>query len=326
MAEADVTGRRGTWRRGARQLLVALPFLAPSLVLFGTFVFYPLGKSVYLSLFVSDPFGRRQVYVGLEQYVDTLTSSAFASSLLVTGTFTLYTVVPAIVIATFLAVLANRRLPGIAIFRSIFSSTVAASVAITSVLWLVLLHPTIGVLNEAVEALGFERVDWLTDGGWAVGDQGSFLGMVQAWFTDPNWALISVSMATVWMNVGLFTMILLAGLQTIPRELYESARVDGAGPWAQFWHVTLPLLSPALFFSSVVGVIFAFQSFGQIQILTQGGPVDATNVILYSIYQEAFQNFRTGAASVQALALFVILLGLTLLQFRLLERRVYYRS
>jgi sn-glycerol 3-phosphate transport system permease protein len=127
------------------------------------------------------------------------------------------------------------------------------------------------------------------------------------------------------MNIGLFTIIVLAGLQTIPEELYESARVDGAGRWAQFWHVTLPMLSPTLFFASIVGMIFAFQSFGQIDILTQGGPVDASNVILYSIYQEGFQNFRVGAASVQAIALFFILLSLTLVQFRLLAGRVFYR-
>lgn len=311
--------------RPARQLLAALPFLAPSIVLFGTFVFYPLAKSVYLGFHISDPFGRRQVYVGFEQYVDVLTSSSFASSLLVTATFTLYTVVPAIAIGTFLAVLANQKLPGIVVFRTVFSSTLASSVAITAVLWLVLLHPTIGMANELLETAGLPRVAWLQDGGWAVGERKGVLSLVGAWFVDPNWALISVSMATVWMNIGLFTIIVLAGLQTIPEELYESARVDGAGRWGEFWHVTLPMLSPTLFFASVVGMIFAFQSFGQIQILTQGGPVDASNVILYSIYQEGFQNFQKGAASVQAIVLFVILLSLTSLQFRLLSGRVFYR-
>ncbi len=310
--------------RPVRDLLRALPFLAPSIALFGTFVFYPLVKSIYLGFFISNPFGTRQVFVGLDQYQEVLTSSSFISSLLVTATFTLYTVVPAIIIGTFLAVLANQKLPGIVIFRTIFSSTLAASVAVTAILWLVLLHPTIGVFNDLLDAAGVSRVNWLTDGGWAVGEHHG-LGLVTSWFTDPNWALISVSMATAWMNIGLFTIIALAGLQTIPEELYESAKVDGAGRWAQFWHVTLPMLSPTLFFASVVGTIFAFQSFGQINIMTQGGPVDSSNVILYSIYQEAFQNFRYGAASVQATALFFVMLGLTLLQFRLFARRVFYR-
>jgi multiple sugar transport system permease protein/sn-glycerol 3-phosphate transport system permease protein len=313
-----------TLPRPARELLTALPFLAPSIVLFGTFVFYPLVKSFCLGFFISNAFNTRQVYVGFDLYREVLTSSSFAASLVVTATFTLYTVLPSIVIATFLAVIANQKLPGIVIFRTIFSSTLAASVAVASVLWLVLLHPTIGTMNEIVTAAGFDEVGWLNDGGWAVGDHSGF-GLFTAWFTDPNWALISVSLTTVWMNIGLFTIIILAGLQTIPESLYESARVDGAGRWSQFWHVTLPMLSPTLFFTSVVGVILAFQAFGQIQILTKGGPVDATDTILFSIYDEGFRSLRYGAASVQAVALFFVMLVLTLLQFRLAAGRVFYR-
>ena len=309
-----------------RQLLTALPFIAPSIVLFGTFIFYPLVKSVYLGFFISNPFGTRQIYVGFDQYKDLLTSSEFASSLAVTATFALYTVAPALLIGTFLAVQANQKLPGIAVFRTIFASTIAASVGIASVFWFVLLHPSVNVLNDdVVTKLGFGEIDWFQDGGWAVGDHDGVLGLIGAWFVDPNWALISVSLVTVWMNIGLFTVIVLAGLQTIPDELYESARIDGAGRWSEFWHVTLPMLSPTLFFASVVGVIFAYQAFGQIDILTGGGPVDATNVQLYSIYQDGFENFQTGAASVQAIGLFLILLGLTYLQFRFLSRRVFYR-
>ena len=312
--------------RPVREFLVALPFLIPSLFLFGAFVFYPLGKSVYLGFFISNPFRTRQIFVGFDQYRDVLTSSDFATTLVVTGTFTLYTVVPALAIGTFLAIIANQKLPGIVIFRTIFSSTLAASVAISAVFWLVLLHPSLGVLNDGFEAVGLPRVNWLADGGWAVGERATAWDVFAAWFIDPNWALISVSLATVWMNIGLFTIIVLAGLQTIPDELYESARIDGAGRWSEFWHVTLPMLSPTLFFASVVGMIFAFQSFGQIQILTQGGPADASKVLLYSIFQTGFEPpFRVGAASVQALALFVIMLGLTLAQLRLIGGRVFYR-
>jgi multiple sugar transport system permease protein/sn-glycerol 3-phosphate transport system permease protein len=309
----------------ARQLLTALPFIAPSIVLFGTFIFYPLVRSAYLGFFIDNPFRTRKIYVGFDQYRDVLTSSEFISSLLVTSTFAFYTVVPAIIIGTFLAVLANQRLPGVVVFRTIFSSTLAASVAIASIFWLVLLHPSIGVMNEILGQLGIDDIRWLQDGGWAVAEHDNAFEMVLAWFTDPNWALIAVSLTTIWMNIGLFTVVVLAGLQTIPDELYESARIDGAGRWSEFWHVTLPMLSPTLFFASVVGVIFAYQAFGQVDILTRGGPVDATNVQLYSIYQDGFENFRTGAASVQAIGLFVIMLGLTYLQFRFLSRRVFYR-
>ncbi len=310
--------------RPVRQLLTALPFLAPSILIFGTFVFYPLVKSFYLGFFKSNPFHTRQIYVGLENYREVLTSGDFRATLLVTGTFALYTVVPSLVIGTALAALANQRLPGVVIFRTVFTSTIAASVAIASVFWLVLLHPSIGVMNDLLGKLGLPAVSWLGNGGWSV-HQHHGLGVFTAWFTDPNWALISVSLVTVWMNTGLFTMILLAGLQTIPDELYESARVDGAGPWSQFWHVTLPMLSPSLFFAGVVGLIFSFQAFGQIALLTQGGPVNSTNTLLYSIYQVGLQPpFATGAASVEAIALFVILVGLTLLLFRLAAGRIYY--
>jgi sn-glycerol 3-phosphate transport system permease protein len=178
-------------------------------------------------------------------------------------------------------------------------------------------------MNDVLGWLHISPINWLGDGGWGQ-RQDSTLGLIAAWFVHPNWALISVSLATMWMNIGLFTIIILAGLQTIPDELYESARIDGAGRWAQFWHVTLPMLSPMLFFAAVVGMIFSFQAFGQISILTGGGPVDSTNTLLYSIYSDGFQNFRTGAASVEAIALFLILLLLTLALFRLTAGRIFY--
>ncbi len=302
------TRRRRSWREeavlGVRRLGGASPFLLPSLFLFGVFVFYPLVRSVYLGFHATDPFGRNEVWVGLEQYTDVLTSPDFRHSLLVTGQFALYTVVPATLIGLFLALLAHQRLPGILIFRTIYSSTVASSVAVSSVMWLLLLNPGIGVLNYLLDKGGVPTAGWLT---------------------DPTWALPAVAMTTVWMNVGFATIVILAGLQNIPDELYESARVDGAGWWDQFLHVTLPGLSPTLLFVSVVGVIFAFESFGQIDILTEGGPLDATNVIVYSIYKTAFLHYNVGLAAAQAVVLFVIVMILTVVQFLVAQRWVFYR-
>jgi len=133
-----------------------------------------------------------------------------------------------------------------------------------------------------------------------------------------------VAATTVWQNLGITFIILIAGLQGIPDDLYESARVDGASGWLQFREITLPMLSPTLLFVSVILTINAFQSFGQIDLLTQGGPSDSTNVIVYSIYQEAFQNRNAGVASAQAVILFLIVLTLSLVQFRFFERRVHY--
>lgn len=290
--------------RGINRLGFALIFLAPSLVIFSAFVFYPLLKAAYLGFYETDPFGNQGDFVGVDQYRTVLTSESFRHSLWVTFLFALYTVPPGILLGLALALLANQKLPGISIFRIMFSSTVATSVAVASLMWLTLLNPNIGLLNYFLVEAGQPRIDWLN---------------------DLDWALPAVSATTVWLNLGLAFIVILAGLQTIPDELYESARVEGASDWSVFWHVTLPLLSPTLFFVSVVGTILAFQSFGQIHILTRGGPLDATTVIVYSIWQDAFQRFDYGVASVQAVALFVLVLGLTVIQFRFLERRVFYQ-
>ena len=290
--------------RSLRGLAAASPFVLPSIVLFSVFVFYPLVRSVYLGFHATDPFGRHEVWVGLAQYRDVLTSSDFRHSLFVTGQFALYTGIGSTAVGLYLALLVHRRLPGILFFRTVYTSTVASSVAVSSVMWLLLLNPGVGVLNYVIGKGGIGAQNWLT---------------------DPDRALISIAMTTVWMNVGLATIVILAGLQNIPEELYESARVDGAGPWEQFVHVTLPALSPTLLFVSVVGVIFAFESFGQIDILTKGGPLNSTTVIVYSIYREAFLHYNVGLASAQAVVLFVIVLLLTGVQFLAAQRWVFYR-
>jgi len=290
--------------RGINRLGFALIFLAPSLIIFGAFVFYPLMKAVYLGFYETDNFGNQGDFVGVDQYRTVLSSEAFRHSLWVTFLFALYTVPPGILLGLALALLANQKLPGISIFRIMFSSTVATSVAVASLMWLTLLNPSVGLLNYFLVEAGQPRIDWLN---------------------DLDWALPAVSATTVWLNLGLAFIVILAGLQTIPEELYESARVEGASDWSVFWHVTLPLLSPTLFFVSVVGTILAFQSFGQIHILTRGGPLDATTVIVYSIWQDAFQRFDYGVASVQAVALFLLVLGLTVIQLRFVERRVFYQ-
>lgn len=290
--------------KSANRLGFALLFLIPSLVIFGAFVFYPLMKAVYLGFFETTPFGDQGDFVGVDQYRTVLTSEAFRHSLWITFLFVLYTVPPGIMLGLALAMLANQKLPGISIFRIMFSSTVATSVAVASLMWLTLLNPSVGLFNYFLVETGLPRIDWLN---------------------DPDWALPAVSATTVWLNLGLSFIVILAGLQAIPEELYESARIDGAGSWSIFRHVTLPMLSPTLFFVSVVGTILAFQTFGQIHILTRGGPLDATTVIVYSIWQDAFQRFDYGVASVQAIALFVLVLGLTILQLRFVERRVFYQ-
>jgi len=304
--------RRFPWLKGFSRFGGGMLFLLPSMLLFGGFVFYPLVKSVYLGFFVSDPFGHGQHFVGIDQYRSVLTSSDFRRSLVTTSLFALYTVPTGMILGLVFALLANQRLRGALVFRTIFSSTLAASVAVAAVMWLMLLNPSSGLVNWLLAQFDLPRINWLTDPQWRA-----------SWDGGP--ALMAVSLTTIWLNIGFTTLVLLAALQNIPQELYESARVDGAKAWSVLRHITLPMLSPSLLFVGVISMIIAFQSFGQIQILTRGGPLGATNVLVYSIYQNAFINFEYGAAAVRAVALFLLVLIFTLVQFRFLERRVFYR-
>lgn len=298
----DTGGDEGFGRRKLSEIPLALLLLAPSLLIYSVFIFYPLARTVWLGFYREDPFGGR-VYAGFEQYRDVLTSSDFRHSLWVTLLFAIITVGFGLVFGVSLATLAHQRIKGITVFRTIFSSTVATSVAVASLIWLVLFQPSIGVVNQFLKSIGQEPVQWLL---------------------DSSTALFAVAATTVWQNLGITFIILIAGLQGIPDDLYESARVDGASAWLQFREITIPMLSPTLLFVSVILTINAFQSFGQIDLLTQGGPSDSTRVIVYSIYQEAFQNRNAGVASAQAVILFLIVLTLSLVQFRFFERRVHY--
>lgn len=281
---------------------LALAFLLPSLLVFGVFVFYPLGRTIWLGQYEEDPFGRHRSYVGISRFWDVLSSDEFQNSLGVTLRFTLLTVPLGLALGLGLALLAHQQLRGVTVFRTIFSSTVATSVAVASLMWLTLFNPSIGVINQLLQELGRDPVRWLQ---------------------DKDTALAAVSVTTVWQNLGITFIIISAGLQSLPEDLFEAARVDGIGAWRRLRHITIPLLSPTLMFASVVLTISAFQSFGQIDLLTAGGPLDSTRVIVFSIFSDARAG-DLGLASAQATLLFLILLALTLVQFRVLERRTFY--
>ncbi|MEW9700050.1 carbohydrate ABC transporter permease [Paenibacillus sp. SI8] len=284
--------------------LLGFMFLAPSLVLFAIFLFYPLFQSIYLSVNETDPRGRIAGYVGLDNFTAIFTSERFYKSLEVTGAFTLLTVPTGIVLALLLAALTHNHLKGMRIFQFIFSLPVVLSVSTSAVIWMMLFHPSVGMLNYMLSLLGIGPV---------------------AWLTDPRWALFSISMMTIWMNLGFNYIVLLSGLQGVPDDIYDSAKIDGAGPIRTFVQIIMPLVSPTIFFVTIVSIIGAFQSFGQIHILTRGGPANSTQFIVYSIYQDAFINYRFGIGSAQALVLFVLILILTVVQFKAFERNVHYQ-
>ena len=295
----------GRWtRRDLRELGIALLFLAPSLVLFVAFIFLPLARTLYLSLFYTNPIGNPINFAGLDQYGELVTSRSFRTGLQATFLFAIYTVPASVVVALLLAVLGNQRLHGINVFRTLMSSTIAVSATVGAVIWLLLFNPSLGLLNYLLSLVHLPAVQWLT---------------------STNTAIVSVSLTTLWLMLGFNIIVLLAGLQGIPEELYESAKIDGAVGVQTFRHITVPLVSPSLFFLVVVDTITVFQAFPQIHLLTRGGPVDTTRVLVYSIYLDAFVNFQFGFASAQALVLFVLILVLTLIQFRFLERRVHYQ-
>lgn len=290
-------------KRRALALGRALLFLAPSLILFLTFVFIPLIRTVRLSTYLTNPIGVTTKFVGLGQYVRLFATPAFMNSLSRSALFVLYTVPTVILLALLLAVLGNLRLRKISIFRVIFSITIAISGATASLMFLYLYHPSIGAFNYFLSLLGLPGVPWLT---------------------NEHTALVAIAITTVWLQLGLNTVILIAAMQGIPEELYESAMIDGAGGWQRFLNITLPLLSSTFFFLAVVDMLASFQTFTPIQIMTSGGPLDSTNLLVYSIYREFYFNGKYGLAAAQSIMLFFIMLALTTFQFTVVERKVYY--
>ena len=295
---------RGWKSRDVRAFGIGLAYLAPSLILFAAFVFIPLAQSIVLSFFNTRATGVATTFAGLDHYLELLTSPAFRTGLLATTLFAVYTVPIGIALGLVLAVMLNQRLRGINVFRTMMSSTIAISAAVGALIWLLLLNPSLGLLNYILSLVGVPGPDWLI---------------------QPTTAIIAVSMTTIWLTLGTNIIVLLAGLQGVPEEIYEAARLDGARGLRMFTRITMPMVSPSLFFLLVVDTIAVLQAFTQIHLLTRGGPVDATRVLVYSIYQDAFQNFQFGYASAQAVILLLLVMALTLIQFRFVERRVHYQ-
>lgn len=281
--------------RRVKDVVLAAALLVPSAVIFAAFFFYPLYRLVHLGLHQQNRFGTGERWVGWSQYTDVLTGEEFLDGVRISGTYVLYTVPLGLVLGVLLAVAANRRLRGIKFFQTVFASTVASSVAVASVVFFVLVNPQAGYFRDV-----------------------SFLSL-----SDPDTALRGVALSSVWQNLGLTFIIVLAGLQAVPEEIYEAATLDGYGPVRRFFRITLPLISPTLMFLVVVLVIFAFQAFAQVDILTGGGPAGATETLVWKIFNSQ-EPINQGTGAVMAIGLFGITLVVTIIQFVLLERRVHY--
>jgi sn-glycerol 3-phosphate transport system permease protein len=293
-------------------LPAALLLLAPSMVVLAVFVVYPLIRAIVLGSQRCDIQGTDCHSNGWDQYVDVFRSVEFQHALWATFKLALITVPLGLALGVGLAVLANKALRRIGVFRAIFSSTVATSVAVASLMWLFLLQPDVGVLAN---------IGWLNDLFPIIKDPGLL--------RDPDTALWSVAISSVWASLGFTFILVTAGLQGIPEELNEAAAIDGATGTVRFWRITLPLLGPTLLFVVIVLTTRAFQAYGEIDLLTDGGPRpdNPTTTITYLTYgsQSIIAN-DDGLQAATAVLLFVVLLGLSLLQLRGIGKRVHYAS
>ena len=274
-------------------------FLIPSLLIFSVFLFYPFFKTIYLSLYKTDKMGLPKKFVGMENYRKLLTSTSFYNSLLVTLIFVLIVVIGSMSLGLIGAVLCNKAFPGIRVFSTAYALPMAIASSSAAMIFKIMLHPSVGIVNK-------------------------LLGRSINWISDPRYALICVAVLTAWLNSGINFLYFSAGLSNIDETIYERASVDGANEWQKFYRLTLPGLSPILFYTLVVNIIQAFQSFGQVKILTQGGPGESTNLIVYSIYRDAFFNFKFGNAAAQSIILFLIIMCLTLVMFKIEKKGVKY--
>jgi sn-glycerol 3-phosphate transport system permease protein len=282
--------RHGRPRYPAREVGLAALFLAPSLAVFVIFFYYPFIRILGWGTYRAQRGGQTYTPVGTDQYREVLTGPDFLDGLWHSFLYVVFTVPLGLLLGTMLAVAAHRRLKGIKVFQAIFSSTLASSVAVSSVIFLFLFNP----------AVGFFQVGWLS---------------------DPTMALPATAIPSIWQNLGLAFIIVLAGLQAIPDEVLEAATLDGYGPVRRLFRITLPLISPVLLFLLVVLVVFGFQAFAQIEILTNGGPAGATETLVFKIFNSS-QDL--GRGSVLSVGLFLVTMVVVFFQFTLLERRVHY--
>ena len=292
-------------RRGQRkrQNLAGWLFVGP--VIFGVLLFQiaPVVASLGVS-FTNWTGLRPPKFLGLDNYVRLFTDDdEFYSSLLHTAIFTLVVVLASIMAGLGLAVLCNQKVRGVGIFRTLYYSPVVTNVVAIGFVWFWLYEPNQGLFNSLLTAAHLPA---------------------PAWLSDSRTALIAVIIVAIWQSVGYPMVILLAGLQSIDSSLLEAAIVDGASAWRRFWAVTFPLLTPSLFFLSITQFIASFQVFGIIYVMTSGGPNNATQVFIYKIYTSAFAEGRLGYASAMGWVLFLIVGGITAVQWKMEKRWVHY--
>jgi len=303
-AAAPVVVARPAARRFWRaEWFLFLLFVAPNLLLFGVFSYWPMVQNAYLSTVRWDMISPVKLGVGLANYRYLIEDDTFRQVVLNTFYFTAVAVGASLLLGLATALLLNQPLRGRDGARAVLFAPTLLSGAAIAIVWVYVFDPRFGLLAQVLGWVGLGSPDWLN---------------------EPAWAMPAIIIVYVWKNLGFATVIFLAGLQAIPKDLYEAATIDGAGPWWRFRSVTLPMLSPITFFLTVTSILNTFQSFDLIQVMTRGGPVDATNTLIYYVYEQGFVAFNAGRAAAAAMILFALMFAVTLVQLRYTEQKVHY--
>ncbi|MBI5668649.1 MAG: sugar ABC transporter permease [Chloroflexi bacterium] len=291
-------------RPSTREALVAYVFLTPFFIFFIVFVLRAIVQAGYMSLHDWKVLGTTQKFIGLQNYTELLNDDVWWIALKNTAVFAALTVAGTTALSLGLALILRRNLRGTNFFRSAFYAPSILSVGIVAICWGWLMNTDFGVINYALRSLGLRPINWTGDAAVVIP---------------------ALSLVTIWWGFGFPMLIMLAGLQNIPEQLYEAARIDGANPRQVFWYITLPLLRPTLLFVTVTGFIAHFQVFGQPYFMTNsGGPGRASYTVILYLYEAAWEAFRMGFASSVAFTLAIILMIITLIQFFFIGRRVEY--
>lgn len=292
------------WTARRRDGLNGWLFVLPQVLGFAVFVAYPVVAVIYSSLHASNLLSGETTFAGLDNYAQFAADPASGSVIRATVLFSIGLVVVNVPLALILALLLNQRLAGTTVFRTVFFSPVVISLVAWTITWNFLLQNN-GGINSLLQAVGLDGPNWLRSGGTA---------------------MVSVVLVQVIKNVGLNMVLFLAALQGVPATLLEAAEIDGAGPWRRFRSIVLPMISPTTLLITIITISGSLQVFAQIQILTEGGPSNSTNVLVYFFYQQAFENHDFGYGSAIAVVMFVVILVLTLIQWRMRRMWVFNES
>lgn len=294
---------RGPFKAHFQEAALAYLLLLPSLTFLAMFTYWPIIRSIWFSfhdVVLGDP---KIVWMGWENYQRLLGDGLFWQVLANTAIYTLLTMPLSIAVALLLAVALDNKLRGMAIYRSAFFYPVMIPSVAAGMVWVFLYAPGYGPINGMLEAVGLPKLEWLY---------------------DSRWALLAIIVMSIWKYSGYFMLILLAGLKLIPTDLYEAAALDGVTAWKRLIYITIPLISPTLYFVIIIGLLHSYQIFDYVFIMTQGGPADSTNVLTYYIYQNGFQYQDIGYASTIANVLLLFVLGLIGIVAVTLGRHVHY--